>query len=459
MLLTGEPDSHAGQQQKAVSLLPKKYLKSGLFSGTIILTLTGLLGQCIGFYYNILLSRSIGAEEMGIYQLIFPIFFLLLSVSAAGIQTALSRYCAQCKTKEEARCYLHAGLILSVLISLACMILVQKYAAWIGNGLLGEKRSIALLQLMSWSVPFACIHACISGYYFSQKKTAVPSVSQILEQLIRVGTVFLIARIASDTQQALTARTAIWALLLGEIFSCLYTILMICISDKKATPGFTFEKKYYRNLITFSAPITIKEILLSVIRSAENLLIPIQLRAFGYTNTDALRVYGILTGMAFATIMFPSVISRSLSVMLLPEISKNWAAGRYDAVRQTVRQTIEGCMILGLVCTLVFLLTGNRIGTNLYDNSLAGVYIETLSWLCPFIFLNFTLGSILHGLGKVYTALLIDLAGALIRIGFAFVGIPAIGLKAYLWGMLLSHILEAAWTCLCIQKTAKRACS
>lgn len=434
-------------------------LKNSLISGTLILTFTGILSRMIGFYYKIFLSRTIGAEGLGIYQLIFPVFSLLISVSVAGIQTAVSRYCAQCETDRQARGYLYAGLSLSLTLSLICMTVVHQNAEWIGTNMLAEERCIELLRIMSWSLPFACIHSCINGYYYGKKKTVIPAISQLLEQLIRIGGVYLIAQIALEQNQILTAKTAVWGLFIGEFASSLYSITMVVMGQKPSRKKVTRNKiRIFRNLISLAAPLTINRILLSVLQSAEALLIPIQLRAFGYTNTDALSVYGIMTGMVFSTIMFPAVLSNSLSVMLLPAISKACAANRNDLVRKAVRQTVESCTVLGLICTFGFLLAGNWIGTHLFHNTLAGVYIETLSWICPFIFLSGTLGSILHGLGKATTTLFINLSGALIRIGFIFFGIPVIGLKAYLWGMLASQIWTAVSAYLCIRKFAVKKC-
>lgn len=434
-------------------------LKNSLVSGTLILTVTGIVSRMIGFYYKIFLSRTIGAEGLGIYQLIFPVFSLLISISVAGIQTAVSRYCAQCETDRQARGYLYAGLFLSLTLSLACMIVVHQNAEWIGTNMLAEKRCVELLRIMSWSLPFACIHSCINGYYYGKKKTAIPAISQLLEQFVRVGGVYLIAQIALEQNQVLTAKTAVWGLLIGELASSLYSVTMVAMGQKPSRSKITGNRiRIFRNLISLAAPLTVNRILLSVLQSAEALLIPIQLRAFGYTNADALSVYGIMTGMVFSTIMFPAVLSNSLSVMLLPAISKACAANRNDLVRKAVRQTVESCTILGLICTFGFLIAGNWIGTHLFHNTLAGVYIETLSWICPFIFLSGTLGSILHGLGKATTTLLINLSGALIRIGFVFFGIPVIGLKAYLWGMLASQIWTAVIAYLCIRKFAVKKC-
>ena len=53
-----------------------------------------------------------------------------------------------------------------------------------------------------------------------------------------------------------------------------------------------------------AVPLTCSRILLSLCQSAEALLIPIKLRDFGYANSDALSVYGILTGMVFSPLCF-----------------------------------------------------------------------------------------------------------------------------------------------------------
>ena len=108
-------------------------MKQNFISGTLLLTLTGILSRIIGFYYKIFLSRRIGAEGLGIYQLIFPVFALIISVSAAGIQTAISRYCAQCRQKRQARAYLSVGLSGSLLLSASCVWIIWHYAPQIGS--------------------------------------------------------------------------------------------------------------------------------------------------------------------------------------------------------------------------------------------------------------------------------------------------------------------------------------
>lgn len=436
-------------------------LKNNLISGTLLLTLTGFLSRIIGFYYKIFLSRTIGAEGLGIYQLIFPVFALIIAVSAAGIQTSISRYCAQCQTEQQSKRYLVTGLVLSLLISGICIVIVQTYAPWIGSVLLEDARTISLLRLMTFSLPFACIHSCINGYYFGKKKAVIPSISQLLEQLIRVTGVLLLIQILTEQGNLPSPEIAVLGILFGEITGALYSVTMLLFSREKnpaqdsraLSPEVLSYLQTLRELCSMALPLTCNRILLSICQSSEAILIPMKLRDFGYTNSDALSVYGILTGMVFSTILFPCVLSNSLSVMLLPAISEANSRNRTDLIKKAVRNTTQLCVILGLLCTLGFLLGGNWIGIHLFHNALAGFYVRTLSWICPFLFLASTLCSILHGLGKPTLTMLINLSGAALRIGFIFIGIPKIGLSAYLWGMLASQILISGLAWISLRKT------
>ena len=145
--------------------------------------------------------------------------------------------------------------------------------------------------------------------------------------------------------------------------------------------------------------------------------------------------------MAWPLIMFPSVITNSVSVMLLPMISEAQAKKNHDLIVKAIRRTVESCLILGFLSTLAFLMTGKLIGNIIFGNSLAGTFIITLSWICPFLYLSATLTSILHGLGKPGITFLLNLAGCGIRILFVVFAIPVIGIKGYLYALLTSQIV------------------
>ncbi len=451
------------------------------------------------------------------YQLIFPVFALFLAVSSAGIQTAISRFCATCESDRQARGYLFAGLSMSILLSVFCMVLVRAKADWFCQIMMEGMDAASLLYIMTPAIPLASTHSCINGYYYGRKKTMIPAFSQLFEQGIRVLGVWLLIQIALEQGRMPSSADAVWGILIGEVGAVLYSVTALLLTsgcnasrpyrsfflsknkishtgkseasccqsrsyrssihpsgkyfDRRSadrlptqyrfsrkqhatTPYIKRICKIYHNLCSVAIPLTANRLAGSIFSSVEALFIPFSLRIFGYTSSDALSVYGILTGMVFSTIMFPAVISNSLSVMLLPAISKAYAHGKTDQVNRAVRQTVEICIILGFTCTFAFLGTGEWIGVHLFHNTLAGIYLKTLCWICPFIFLGSTLGSILHGLGRATATLMINLAASLIRILFIRVGIPVIGLKAYLWGMLASQIFATMVSLLCIRRAA-----
>lgn len=435
-----------------------------LFTGTLLLTLAGLLSRIIGFFYRIFLSHTIGAEGLGIYQLIFPVYALTFSLTVAGIQTAISKFVAEAAardsfpvsfSRERSQCgkypgsftYLYAGLLLSLLLSFLCTVFLYGYADFLALRVLGEARCGPLLKILSLTIPFGAIHASINGYYYGLKKTAVPAFSQLLEQLARVGGVWLLYRIALEQGQTATIQMAVWGLVLGEVVSVLFSV------------SFTrFEKRCCRlpcamgQVFTMALPLTLNRVLVNLFSSVEAILIPGKLKAFGYAPDEALSVFGVLTGMAMPMIFFPSVITNSVSVMLLPAISEAAAKEDMDYIRNAVKKSCLYCIVLGLCCTLGFLILGRWLGMLVFANRLAGTFIVVLGWICPFLYLTTTLSSILNGLGKTSTTFLLHLTGSGIRILFVAFLIPTLGIKAYLIAMLVSHLAESGIAVLVLRR-------
>ena len=168
--------------------------KNAILKGTFILTGAGFLTRFIGFFFRMFLSHTFGEEQVGLYQLIFPVFALCFSICSAGIETALSRCVAHKLSfgkKEEADSLLYQALILALCLSLSLSFLMNKNATFLAIYILGDLRCEPLLSTLSYALPFASVHCCIHGYYLGQKQTKIPALSQFIEQLARVGAVYI----------------------------------------------------------------------------------------------------------------------------------------------------------------------------------------------------------------------------------------------------------------------------
>lgn len=195
-----------------------------LITGTLILTSVGFFCRILGFFYRIFLSRTIGAEGLGLYQMIFPIHGIAFALCAGPIQTSLSRLTAA--SPEKGRAFLRASLALSLSIALPLTSLIYTFADFLAARVLLAPECAPLLPALALSIPFCAIHACCCGYYYGLKKTAVPAFSQVVEQCIRIFSVLLIVHVCHTNRIPITVLLAVWGLLIGEaasaIFACWY---------------------------------------------------------------------------------------------------------------------------------------------------------------------------------------------------------------------------------------------
>lgn len=175
---------------KGVYPMLKITRKNTLLLGTLILTASGIICRILGFLYRIFLSRRIGAEAFGIYQLATPLYALMLSLGAGGMQTVLSRFVASYLAKKDSRrakICLAAGCGIVVILSFSASIFLFFSADFIGTRLLFEPRTILLLRILSLGILPSGIHNCLSAWYLGQNQTALPSFCQLLEQFVRMA--------------------------------------------------------------------------------------------------------------------------------------------------------------------------------------------------------------------------------------------------------------------------------
>ncbi len=426
-----------------------------LIIGTFILTLTGIISRIIGFFYRIYLSRLFGEEGMGVYQLLSPVLSLSFALTAAGIQTAISKYVAEVsfdKNGKASRKILLTGSAISFVLSLICTYVLYHFSEAIAVNLLLEERTASMIRIISFSVPLSAIHACINGYFYGMKKTALPASTQLLEQVCRVGCVYLAHLNAMKYNTYPTINVAVIGLVVGEFFAmvvCIAAAWLKCCQSARfpetdTGPAFATYQSTARLLLGMAIPLSLNRIVINLLQSIEAVYIPNRLLSYGYDTASALSVYGVLTGMALPLILFPGALTNSVSVLLLPVVSEAEASGNQNLIKKAVGKTIRYCSLLGFSCMLVFLLFGRLAGQLLFDSELAGHFIMTLSFICPFLYLNTTLSSIMHGLGKAGTVFFINASSLLIRLGFVFYAIPYLGITGYLYGLLASQIFDTA---------------
>lgn len=421
--------------------------KKKLFKGTLILTCSGFITRFIGFFYRIFLSHSIGAQELGIYNLTVPLQMLVFAATTFGIQTALSRQTASCMAvgkHKEAKDFFIVGTGAAFFLSSLFAFLLFNNHIFIATEILKEPLTASLIRLTALSLPLGTIHICVNSYYFAQKKTILPSSVQLLEQVVRVSATYLIFLIFLSDGRKVTSVIAAGGALASECAAALVSALAIGIHFHRQRYSLSRLSQPFKKaaeLFRLALPLSTNRILITLLSSIEVVLIPQRLRMSGLSSGDALGIYGVFTGMVLPLILFPSTITNSASVMLMPSIAQLNALGRQKRIRYVTSRTSIYCIGLGSICTLIFCVFGKTLGEVLFNSTTAGIYIQTVSFICPFLYLNTMLSSILNGLGRTVTCLIHSVIGLGIRISFVYFAIPLLGIRGYLYGILFSELV------------------
>lgn len=299
----------------SIQLSPKK---RAFLAGTLLLTGAGFVCRVLGFFYRIFLSRTIGAEGLGLYHMVHPIFGVCFALCAGSIQTALSQLIAS--RTEKGRSIFHTGLLISMTMSFVLAFLICRQANFLAAFILMEPQCAPYLPIMGIAIPFAAFHACINGYYYGLQKSKVPAFSQIAEQAIRMILVFSLAGFWNNQGKEITVMLAMIGHLIGEIASAVFTLFCLCAfppqpqAQKQPNPDQIrsgcssarttdqsdplLSTEVTASLMALALPLMGNRLVLNVLASAEAIWIPSRLQMSGLGASEAFSIYGVLTGMA-----------------------------------------------------------------------------------------------------------------------------------------------------------------
>lgn len=413
-------------------------MKKSLVTGTLVLTGASLITRLLGFVYRMLLSNAIGAEGVGLYQLCMSVAGIAMAICAGALTTAVSKYVAQ-SSRQNSIGYLNAGILITLSLSAALFVILDNFSVPIAKFILIGENNAGLLKIMAIAIPFAGLHGIINGYYYGMQKVSVPAISTLCEQLIRVGVMYGFSFYAKEAGQ-LNVISAFYSMLAGEMAACIYCIAHLFIADRYR-PCLCKITNKIRQLVTFSFPLTVNSLLMHVLQSVEAVLIPAKLQLLGHTRAYALAEYGTLTGMALPFILLPTIITNAISVQLLPMISKADRNHNASLIKRAVLNCIGSCIYLGIFCSGFFSIFGKNLGAIMFQNESLIYFIEVLSFLCPFLFINAMLTSILNGLGYSKSTSCHNIAGIVIRLLCVIFVIPIMDITGYMHGILISQII------------------
>ena len=424
---------------------------------TSILVITSLIFRGIDIYFTAYVSKKIGTESLGIYQLVMSIYLFGITLATSGINLAVTRVISEelaLGNQSQVKIVMRKCLYLTLATSIFASLLFWINSEFIVSKCLGSKVSKSVVYLFSLALPPIAMSSAISGYFAGVRRIYKNAIGQFIEHIAKVIiTVFLVSLILPKGLEY-----ACFALILGdlisEIISFLYIFTVFSFDKKRYTSFETIYKnhvgistsindyKYTYKLLRISIPVAITSYIRSGLSTFKQLIIPTSLEKSGINSGIALSNYGIINGMALPIIMFPDILVKTFSSLLIPEFARYHTKKDYKRIKQIT--TILLLSIFGssiLLCTFIFIFS-DLLGKLIYNNIRIGFYLKLLSPLAIFIYVDTVVDSILRGLDAQVGVMLINIFDLVISTTFIFFFVPKLGLTGYIISIYLSEILN-----------------
>ncbi len=296
--------------------------KKSFSSGAVALTFSMLISKIIGAVYRIPLTNILGAEGMGMYQLVFPVYALLLTLSSGAMPVAVSRLVAeQNSIEDKCRIYSAAKIILFIL-GLAGFLFLISFASVFAY-LQGNPQIKYGYYVIAPAVLVVSAIAGLRGYFQGNLNMYPTSLSHITEQTFKLILGLAFSIVFSKFGLIYAVCGALVGITFSEIitFAVLYVIFLI---KRKGIKVNSFEslKANGKKIIKVASPVLLGGLVFPLSQFIDSFLIVNLLVFTGNTSSQATTLYGLLTGPVSSLINLPVVLSLTIAVVVLPSVTK-----------------------------------------------------------------------------------------------------------------------------------------
>ena len=391
-----------------------------------IVTLFGVATKALGLLIKIYISREIGAESLGFFQIASSVFFLLCALVTSGLPLVISRRVSAFPKDESA--LVSGGLLISVLISgiVTCLIV---FCPSLLKSLLSHNQSILVLFTLLPGLISTAFYTPFRGAFWGRKDFFTISFVEFLEQIIRLVACVILFNIgiSSLSGEEVVGITSSIACFLSSLYAIIY---YFCKRGRLSS-----SLRHTISLAKESTPIAFVRISTSLVSMLIAIILPAQMVLGGTNSSDAISAFGVVSGMILPLLTISGTIIGSIAVILVPELGSSSASPTKEA-KSKINSSISVSILLSLFLFPIFFGIGNEIGIFLFQNELAGQLLQAGSFLLLPLGLSQITTSILNALGHEKRTLVYYLLGTTFLLASIIFLPRVIGIYSLLVGML-----------------------
>ncbi len=393
----------------------------------------------LGFLYRVFLSRELGSEGLGLYQIALSVLGLFMTITSSGIPITVSR--TMIKYREEGKAdnngrVVSAGILLTLLVSVPITLIVLARLP-LTDFLFSDKRCSELLSIVIPGLIITSVYAVIRGTFWGNERFLTYSLIELFEEAVMVIAGIILVKTSTDFLNG--TKRAMYAVLISYVFSFLTSLTAYFVKGGRLA----LPKRELKPLFQSSAPITFMRTATSLINTLIAVLLPARLIRYGMAEANAVSEFGKVFGMAFPLIFMPSTFIGSLALVLVPELSSNYYSKNYLTLKNNVEKAIKFSVFIACTLIPVFLFAGESLGSIIYADKVAGNYVKKGAMTMLPMSLTIITTSILNSLNKEKQTLVYYLSGAAALV-VSIIFLPKyLGVDSLIFGMILSYVITS----------------
>ncbi len=414
--------------------------KQSFFKGAMILVTASFYNRLLGFVYKILVVRLIGPEGIGLYEMVFPFYILVLVITTAGVPLAISKLVAEEMARDNLRgAYriFHIAVLFLTLAGATVTLILYRTLPLVIKYFYSDPRVYWSFWVMIPGIFIISLCSAFRGFFQGLQQMTPTAVSQVAEQTVRFFVGLWCAKMFLPYGVEFAAMGMAIGMISGEFLGLVLMIFIFAMKHPRIGTGMLRPLQplnvlaVVKGIFYLAFPITLTRIVYSTSMAVQASLVPQRLQASGMTIREATEVFGQYSGIAVTLLHLPTMVTLSLAITLVPAISEAISAGNHRQILQRVNQALQITLILGLPSAVIFLLFPFRLSQLLFGTAEAGIPLKVLAWGAVFLYLQQTTTGILQGLGKVGISLFNAACGAVVTLlGIYYLtALPSLGIR------------------------------
>ena len=411
-----------------------------IFYSALLLTGVNLLLRLVGTSFQVYLSSRIGAEGIGLLQLVMSVGSMTLVAGMAGIRTATMYLTAEeiGKGRPGNVTWVLSGCILySVAVSALIGAAVYGFAPILASQWIGNEKTVDSLRLFAAFLPVNCLTGVMVGYFTGANRIRTLAAVEVAEQLCTMGCTIALLSLWAGHDPERSCQAVVLGSALGSCMTLSSLVILRLLQRPKTNPKIPIGKRLMHTAI----PLALADDLRTGITTVENLMVPRRLALYSGTLSP-MAAFGTVCGMVFPVLMFPAAFLFGLTELLVPELARCRAAGSHTRVSHLVQKSLRVAMLYGTLCGGILFLNAEELCFSLYQSQEAGEYLRWFSLLAVMLYCDAVTDAMIKGLGQQKMSVYYNIFTNTLDVAFLYFLLPHYGIAGYFFSFTVTHVIN-----------------